>query len=135
MFSGANSKLSTLNSQLERSHTLAYLSSREQIPVPQSRRSWNQYIGIKGARMNNLKGIDVKIPLNVLTVVTGVSGSGKSSLIKGILYPALKRGMGEVFDAPGEYRGLEGDTKPYNAWSLWTRILLASQHAQIQPPT
>ena len=93
------------------SHTLRYLSGLEQIDVPKSRRAWNQSITVKGARMNNLKGIDVKIPLNVLTVVTGVSGSGKSSLIKGILYPALKRGMGEVFDAPGEYRGLEGDMK------------------------
>ena len=91
------------------SHTIRYLTGLEQIPVPKSRRPWNQSITIKGARMNNLKGIDVQLPLIVLTVVTGVSGSGKSSLIKGILYPALKRGMGEVFDAPGEYRGLEGD--------------------------
>ena len=59
--------------------------------------------------MNNLQGINVAIPLNVFTVVTGVSGSGKSSLVKGILYPALKRHLGEVCDAPGEYSGLAGD--------------------------
>ena len=105
-----NSQSSIINSQFN-SHTLRYLTGLEQIDVPKSRRPWNQSITVKGARMNNLKGIDVKIPLNVLTVVTGVSGSGKSSLIKGILYPALKRGMGEAFDAPGEYRGLEGDMK------------------------
>ena len=59
--------------------------------------------------MNNLKGLDAKIPLNVFTVVTGVSGSGKSSLIKGTLYPALKRRLDEVTDLPGEYASLTGD--------------------------
>ena len=61
--------------------------------------------------MNNLKGVDVKFPLNVFTVVTGVSGSGKSSLVKGILYPALKRHLDEVADTPGEYSSLGGDWK------------------------
>ena len=92
------------------SHTLRYLLHQDNIPTPSSRRPWNQYIDILGARMNNLRGINARIPLNVMTVVTGVSGSGKSSLIKGILYPALKRHMGDVCDQPGEYSGLAGDT-------------------------
>ena len=94
-----------------RSQTLRYLTGDEVIPVPQSRRKWNHSLLIKGARMNNLKGIDVTIPLNVMTVITGVSGSGKSSLIKGILYPAVKRLLGEACDAPGEHLGIEGDLR------------------------
>jgi len=91
------------------SHTVSYLTHEETIPTPTSRRPWNRSILLKGARMNNLRGIDVQFPLNVMTVVTGVSGSGKSSLVKGILYPALKRHLDEVADAPGEYLGLDGD--------------------------
>ena len=91
------------------SYTVKYLTGEETIPIPASRRRWNRSINILGARMNNLRGINVKIPLNVLNVISGVSGSGKSSLIKGILYPALKRRINEVAEAPGEYQDLTGD--------------------------
>ncbi len=109
VFQGSlNSNLSPLTPH-PASFTLSYLNNELNIPVPQSRRAWNSFISIQGARMNNLKNIDVQIPLNVMTVVTGVSGSGKSSLIKGILYPALKRRMDEVADMPGEHTSISGD--------------------------
>jgi len=92
-----------------KSHTIRYILGEEQIPVPLTRRHWNRYIEVKGARANNLKGINVKFPLNVMTVVTGVSGSGKSSLVGNILYRALKRHFDEVSERPGEHLALEGD--------------------------
>lgn len=92
-----------------RSHTLHYLIKEESIPVPKSRRAWNNYIEVKGARENNLQGINVRFPLNVLTVVTGVSGSGKSTLVRDILFKALKRHFDEVADRPGEFVSLDGD--------------------------
>ncbi len=91
------------------SHTLDYLSGRERIEASRVRRPWQNYIEIKGARANNLKGIDVKFPLNVMTCVTGVSGSGKSSVVRDILYNAMKRRLDEVADRPGEFLSLEGD--------------------------
>ena len=97
------------SSASEQSYTMQYLTRQLSIPVPQTRRPWNLAIDLKGCRMNNLRGIDVRFPLNVMTAVTGVSGSGKSSLVKGILYPALKRHLDEVADQPGEYISLEGD--------------------------
>lgn len=93
------------------SHTLRFLTGEETLPVPQSRRKWNNYIEIKGARANNLKGIDVRFPLNVMTCVTGVSGSGKSTLVRNILYPAMKRYFDEAADRPGEHLSLEGDMR------------------------
>ena len=104
------------------SHTVNYLTGAETIAVPQSRRPWNNAVIIRGARMNNLKGVDVSIPLNVMTVVTGVSGSGKSSLIKGILFPALKRHLDEVAEMPGEYSALEGD------WRLLRHVEMVDQN-------
>lgn len=100
-----------LLSRHPKSYTIKYLTHSEEIECPTSHRAWNMSITIRGARMNNLRGIDVEIPLNVFTVVTGVSGSGKSSLIKGILYPALRRRLDLVADAPGEFASLEGDWK------------------------
>ena len=91
------------------SHTIDFLTHREVIAVPSSRRPWNNYILIRTARENNLKGIDVKIPLNVMTVVTGVSGSGKSTLVRDIFYRAMMRQMDRVCDRPGQFMALEGD--------------------------
>ena len=115
VFEGSTQELDkneeTLSQKYPRSHTVRYLIGNSNIPSPKSRRRWNMSIDIKGARMNNLCGIDVRIPLNILTVVTGVSGSGKSSLVRGILYPAMKRLLDEVCDAPGEFLSIEGDWK------------------------
>jgi excinuclease ABC subunit A len=86
-----------------------YLSGRKSIPLPVSRRPWNDYIHIRGARENNLKGIDVKFPLKVMTAVTGVSGSGKTTLVKRILYPALKKIYGGYGERSGRFDRLEGD--------------------------
>ncbi len=91
------------------SYTVRYLLNEEHIDLPHSHRPWNNYIEIKGARENNLKGIDVKFPLNVMTVVTGVSGSGKSTLVRDIFYQALKREYSEASERPGEFVSLEGD--------------------------
>ncbi|MBR3938240.1 MAG: excinuclease ABC subunit UvrA [Bacteroidaceae bacterium] len=105
-------------SQLEKnsgSWTVKYLTGEECIPVPQSRRPWNNYIKVVGARQNNLDGIDVKFPLNVMTVVTGVSGSGKSTLVRDVLYRHLKNIYGESGERPGECMGIEGDTQMVRA--------------------
>jgi excinuclease ABC subunit A len=89
--------------------TAKYLNRDEKIPLPASRRNWNNYIEIQGARENNLKNINVRIPLNVLTVISGVSGSGKSSLVKNILYPALSRRIHGYGDRSGDFNMLGGD--------------------------
>ncbi|MBQ1178041.1 MAG: excinuclease ABC subunit UvrA, partial [Bacteroidaceae bacterium] len=97
------------------SHTVRYLLGEETIAVPQSRRPWNNYIEIRGARHHNLKGVDVKFPLNVMTVVTGISGSGKSSLVRDILYQALAREYSEGTERPGEHLELKGDIRMLRA--------------------
>ncbi len=95
--------------QSQESYTARYLTHRLEIPLPAMRRKWRNYIEIKGAAENNLKGIDVKFPLGVMTVVTGVSGSGKSTLVNDILYRALNRHYGESADAPGTHSSIGGD--------------------------
>jgi excinuclease ABC subunit A len=97
-----------LPSEIENSYTLKYLLGLERIQVPSQRRKWNNYIEVIGARENNLKGINVKFPLNVMTVVTGVSGSGKSSLVRNVFYTALKKHYGGVADKTGQFGTLKG---------------------------
>ena len=94
---------------LERSLTLQYLTGRRP-RITRQKRSWNYSITIEGAMEHNLKDIDVKFPLGVLTVVTGVSGSGKSSLVGDILYPAIYREINHAGPVPGTFRGLSGNT-------------------------
>lgn len=91
------------------SHTLNYLSGKEKIPLPELRRPWNNYIEIIAACHNNLKNINVRFPLHVMTVVSGVSGSGKSSLVRDIFYVALKKICSETSDTCGSYGELKGD--------------------------
>lgn len=93
----------------ERSYTAKYLDGTLSIPVPEIRRKTNKYIEITNACEHNLKGINVRFPLEALTVVTGVSGSGKSTLVRDILYRALTRHLGDPADAPGAFGELKGD--------------------------
>jgi excinuclease ABC subunit A len=88
--------------------TADYLTGRAEIAVPALRRKWKKYIEVKGGRENNLKHVNVKFPMGVMTVVTGVSGSGKTSLVKKILYPSLKKTLGGYQEATGNYDRLEG---------------------------
>ena len=90
-------------------YTADYISGRREIAVPPSTRGWSNFIKLNGCRHNNLKNISVKIPLGVMTCITGVSGSGKSSLARDILYPALHRHLADTGDHPGDFDGLSGD--------------------------
>ena len=100
--------LSASPEMTEKSLTLQYLSGVRE-PYHREKNPWHYSIVVKGAMQNNLKDIDVRFPLNAFTVVTGVSGSGKSSLVGDILYPALHRRINETGDLPGTFKGLEGD--------------------------
>jgi len=97
-------------SDLRNSETLTaqYMSGIKSIPLPKKRKLWSNYILIEGAEENNLKSISVKIPLNIMTVITGVSGSGKTSLVKGILFPALKKRYGGFSGNTGKYKYING---------------------------
>ncbi len=104
VFSGTHDKLLKCDSL-----TAKYLTGRESIPVPSKRRKWKSYIEVHGASENNLRGLNVKFPLDVMTVVTGVSGSGKSTLVKKILYPAFQKQLGGYGEQTGRFEGLKGD--------------------------
>jgi len=105
VFQGTHEQLETSSESL----TAKYLTGKEKIDIPQTRRKWSNYIEITGARENNLKNIDVKFPLNTICVVTGVSGSGKSSLVTKILYPALAKMFGGFSEKTGQHDIIRGD--------------------------
>jgi excinuclease ABC subunit A len=105
VFSGSIDNLINTGESL----TSDYLTGKKVIEVPATRRKWSNYISIKGARENNLKGIDVKFPLNIMTAITGVSGSGKSSLIKNVFFPALNKKINGAGEKAGKFDYLEGD--------------------------
>jgi excinuclease ABC subunit A len=111
LFAGPYEKLLKKNDSL----TARYLTGKEKIELPVRRRAWNNSIRILGAHENNLKHIDVTIPLNIITVITGVSGSGKSSLIGNILYPAVSKIIGGYGEKTGKYSRLEGDLQTITA--------------------
>ena len=94
--------------QIPESITGQYLSGKKRIPVPETRRTPNGWIKVLGAQENNLKNVDVEIPLGVMTCVTGVSGSGKSSLVNEILYKHLARELNRARCIPGRHKGIEG---------------------------
>lgn len=100
---------------VKNSYTAAYLSGEEEISIPTERKTPRKFIEIIGARENNLKNIDVKVPLHCLTVVTGVSGSGKSSLISKILYPALRKRLGGYGERTGKHGSIGGDWEKLKA--------------------
>lgn len=106
VFSGPFDKLLAAEGSL----TADYLTGRRTIAPPPMPRGWSKSIVVRGARENNLRNIDVRIPLGAMTCITGVSGSGKSSLAKGILYPALRRMLFDTGVKPGDFDGIGGDT-------------------------
>jgi excinuclease ABC subunit A len=96
-------------SESNKSLTADYLSGRKSVAIPATRRKWNSYIEIRGARENNLRNIDVRFPLHTITAVTGVSGSGKSSLVSEILYKTLSNKINGYSFKPGQFKEIAGD--------------------------